>query len=116
LFRYGQGIVDFDTEISDGAFDLGALWSVEEEPFCDGPHAKFGFDGTETASRKPYLEQANVIDGPTLQLTDVESLCAFRRFCDPNGQAWKQVGNTDEPKMRAHTEAPVATPPHGACW
>ena len=23
LFRYGQGIIDFDTEISNGAFDLG---------------------------------------------------------------------------------------------
>ena len=24
------------------------------KPFCDGTHAKIGFDGTETASREPY--------------------------------------------------------------
>ena len=24
------------------------------KPYCDGSHAKVGFDGTETASRKPY--------------------------------------------------------------
>jgi CDGSH-type Zn-finger protein len=73
----------------------------KKKPFCDGTHAKVGFDGTETASRKPYLEQANVIDGPTLQLTDLESLCAFGRFCDPNGKVWIQVRCTDEPEIRA---------------
>ena len=25
-----------------------------------------------------------MLDGPTLQLTDAESFCAFGRFCDPN--------------------------------
>jgi CDGSH-type Zn-finger protein len=73
----------------------------KKKPFCDGTHAKVGFDGTETASRKPYLEQANVIDGPTLQLRDLESLCAFGRFCDPNGKVWNQVGRTDDPEIRA---------------
>src|ERR1700750_2981326 len=28
------------------------------KPFCDGTHANIGFDGTETASREPYLKQA----------------------------------------------------------
>lgn len=65
------------------------------KPFCDGTHAKVGFDGTETASRRPYLEQASVHEGPVLSLTDVESLCAFARYCDPNGQVWKLVRETD---------------------
>jgi len=71
------------------------------KPFCDGTHAKIGFDGTETASRAPYLKQATVFDGPTMQLTDVEGLCAFARFCDPNGKVWSQVERAEEPKMRA---------------
>jgi hypothetical protein len=49
-------------------------------PFCDGTHAKIGFDGTETASRASYAEQANVFDRPELRLTDVESLCRIRAF------------------------------------
>ena len=28
------------------------------KPFCDGTHLKIGFDGTETASREPVLNQA----------------------------------------------------------
>lgn len=65
------------------------------KPFCDGTHEKINFDGTETASRKPYLEQAQVMRGPTLSLTDVRTLCAFARFCDPNGQVWSQVNETN---------------------
>ncbi|MGO9686340.1 MAG: CDGSH iron-sulfur domain-containing protein, partial [Beijerinckiaceae bacterium] len=44
---------------------------------------------------------AKVFDGPRLQLTDMESLCAFGRFCDPNGKVWNQVTRTDEPEMQA---------------
>jgi CDGSH-type Zn-finger protein len=29
-------------------------------PFCDGTHKKVKFDGTETASREPYLNQAAI--------------------------------------------------------
>jgi CDGSH-type Zn-finger protein len=71
------------------------------KPFCDGSHTRVKFDGTETASRQPYREQAQVTEGPALALTDAESLCAFARFCDPNGQVWNQVERTEEPKVRA---------------
>jgi CDGSH-type Zn-finger protein len=73
----------------------------KSKPFCDGSHKTVGFDGTETASREPYRSQAQVMEGPSATLTDVESLCAFARFCDPNGQVWNQVEHTDEAKVRA---------------
>ena len=71
------------------------------KPFCDGSHERISFDGTEQASREPYLDQANVVDGPVLQLTDAEHLCAFGRFCDPNGQVWSQVTRTDDAGVQA---------------
>jgi len=70
------------------------------KPFCDGTHGKVAFDGSETASRASYREQAKVMQGPTMALTDVESLCAFARFCDPNGQVWKLVNETEDPAAR----------------
>jgi len=83
------------------------------KPFCDGTHAKIGFDGSETADRSPYLKQANAIEGPALVLTDAEPLCAFGRFCDPNGKVWSQVTRSDDPKVRAMFLRQVADCPAG---
>jgi CDGSH-type Zn-finger protein len=70
------------------------------KPFCDGSHAKVGFDGTETATRQPYARQAESIEGPTLTLDDAEDLCAFARFCDPGGKIWSLIERTDQPAAR----------------
>jgi CDGSH-type Zn-finger protein len=61
------------------------------KPFCDGSHARVGFDGTETASHDAYLDQATEQAGPSLILTDAQPLCAFARFCDVAGQVWNLV-------------------------
>jgi CDGSH-type Zn-finger protein len=83
------------------------------KPFCDGTHAKNGFDGTETASREPFLTQAEVFDGPVMQLVDAKPLCAFGRFCDPHGQVWDQVEHTDDPSVRATFLRQVGNCPAG---
>jgi CDGSH-type Zn-finger protein len=71
------------------------------KPYCDGTHAKVGFDGQETATRAPYADTAKVFDGPTMRLTDAESLCASGRFCDPHGSVWNQVEKTDDSEIQA---------------
>jgi CDGSH-type Zn-finger protein len=70
------------------------------KPFCDGSHARVNFDGSETASREPYRDQATLIKGQTMSLTDAEGLCAFARFCDPKGRVWNLVNETDDPAAR----------------
>jgi CDGSH-type Zn-finger protein len=42
----------------------------KNKPLCDGTYGKIRFDGTETASKKPYDRQAQVMDGPTLRRKD----------------------------------------------
>lgn len=83
------------------------------KPFCDGSHKKAQFDGTETASREPYLKQAERIEGPTMLLTDAESLCAFARFCDPKGRIWNLVGQTDQAEARRLVEYEAGHCPAG---
>ncbi|MDE8650580.1 CDGSH iron-sulfur domain-containing protein [Novosphingobium album (ex Liu et al. 2023)] len=83
------------------------------KPYCDGTHARIDFDGTETASRESYSQMAALFDGPELGLTDAEHLCAFGRFCDPNGQVWSQVAQTDDPDVRATFTRQVGNCPAG---
>src|SRR5476651_465357 len=83
------------------------------KPFCDGSHAEIGFDGAETASREPYLDQAKGMEGPVLGLTDVEILCAFARFCDPHGQVWNLVNETDNPAAKKNFVRQVGDFPSG---
>ena len=70
------------------------------KPFCDETHADIGFDGAETADNTPYMDQAETFDGPTMVLTDAESFCAFARFCDPDGQVWDLIRETDKQDAR----------------
>lgn len=70
------------------------------KPFCDGTHARVGFDGTEAAAREPYAAVAEEIPGPTMVLYDDEPLCAFARFCDDAGTIWKLIEKTDDAEIR----------------
>ena len=83
------------------------------KPFCDGTHKKVSFDGAETASRAPYSDRAQTIEGPTLLLTDVENLCSFARFCDPKGQVWNLVQQADTPETRKLVEHEAGHCPSG---
>jgi CDGSH-type Zn-finger protein len=83
------------------------------KPFCDGTHTRIGFDGTETASRAPYSEQAKVIRGPAMSLSDVQDLCASGRFCDRNGSVWNLVNETADPTARANFTRQTCDCPSG---
>ncbi len=83
------------------------------KPFCDGSHLTVGFDGTETAQHLPYLEQAKTLRGPSMSLTDVESLCSSARFCDPHGSVWKLVFTTDNSLPSKHFVKQTCACPSG---
>ncbi len=72
----------------------------QHKPFCDGTHGKIQFDGTETASREPYSEQATEIAGSHLKLTDAEDLCAAARFCHRAGGTWTLTVRSRSPEAR----------------
>ncbi|MGY4884045.1 MAG: CDGSH iron-sulfur domain-containing protein [Nanobdellota archaeon] len=73
----------------------------KEKPFCDGTHEKIKFNGTETASKEPFLKQSEKLEGPTLILRDAQELCAVARFChNRHGNTWALTTNSDDPSSR----------------
>lgn len=82
------------------------------KPMCDYSHLD-GFDGTETASRAPYVDQSACIDGPGFRLRDARALCAEARFCDRGGGLWNLVERCDDPEARALAEEEAALCPSG---
>jgi CDGSH-type Zn-finger protein len=72
----------------------------KSKPYCDGSHIEAHFDGTETADIEPYLQQAKVLDGPELKLTDAEDLCASARFCHRAGGIWNLIPKSNNLKAK----------------
>jgi len=70
------------------------------KPYCTGMHSEVGFNGTETASRKKYLEQAERINGPKMDLTDAMAFCAAARFCDKGAGVWRLTDESDDTKSK----------------
>jgi len=70
------------------------------KPYCDGTHDRIGFDGTETAGKESYRDQADTLTGPDLILTDAEAFCAIARFCDRDGGVWDLTDDSDDPKSK----------------
>jgi len=86
--------------------------SSDVKPYCDGSHLLVGFDGTETASHRPYADAATVIEGPSLVVRDNVELCAEARFCAAKGALWHRV-NDDDQESRDVVVGEVAACPSG---
>lgn len=71
-------------------------------PFCDGSHLhpSVRFNGTETASRAPYRERADVYPGRGVFLFD-DNRCAFARFCHrEDGDVWSMTERSGNPRIK----------------
>jgi len=89
-----------DTYPNKASYALARCAQSNNKPYCDGIHKEIGFDGTETASKKKYLEQTEKISGPDLILTDARAFCSVARFCERAGGVWKLTRESNEPELK----------------
>jgi CDGSH-type Zn-finger protein len=103
-------IYDTDNNGNPGTYEKGDDYPNKEnyalcrcgksasKPYCDGMHVKIKFDGTEKASNKKYIDQAEKISGPSVDLTDAQNFCSGGRFCHKG--TWEHTEKSDDPKSK----------------
>lgn len=86
----------------------------DRKPFCDGTHAKLGFDGTETAPRGDSQERRTRLPGDGIVMTDEEALCHSAGFCGTRTtNVWQLIEETSDPAAKERLKAMVALCPSG---
>ena len=107
--EYAEGRV---FEITKEPVALCRCGKTKNAPFCDESHIKSDFNGNETASFKPFLDNAVKYEGFNFDLYDNEQLCACARFCDANGSVWTLVLE-ENPDSNSEVERQVRLCPSG---
>lgn len=85
------------------------------KPFCDGTHARVGFDGTETADPAPTAEHQVVHEGFSLVVRRDGPLCMHSAFCIGRARRIPEMmADTHDSDMRAHVMAMIERCPSGS--
>jgi CDGSH-type Zn-finger protein len=86
------------------------------KPYCDGTHARIGFDGSEQPPGEDYDRRAKPYPGTRIVVRDDRGLCVHAGFCGNRvTNVWKMVrGDSDESTVRAQVMAMVERCPSGA--
>lgn len=85
-------------------------------PFCDVSHARFDFDGTETADSRPTAErQVRYPGGTRIIVRRDASLCMESGFCGNRfTNIEEMVAHTADPQVRAQVMAMIERCPSGS--
>jgi CDGSH-type Zn-finger protein len=118
ILRDGSG---FSSEYKDGekypakeTYALCRCGMSKTKPYCDGSHERTLFEGKETADKRPYLAQADRIEGPNIDLTDEGDLCFGAGFCHhKKGDVWGLTQKSDNKECKEQAVRMACNCPSG---
>ncbi|MGH8973497.1 MAG: CDGSH iron-sulfur domain-containing protein [Acidimicrobiia bacterium] len=108
MTEHGPYLVEGGLEVRNAqgqALDTSARYALcrcggsANKPFCDGTHARIGFEGTETADRGPIAQRQDHYVGTGVTIHDDRTVCAHAGFCTDNLAAVFKLG--EEPWIDA---------------
>ncbi len=87
----------------------------DNRPFCDGTHARVGFDGTETAPTDGYDDRSKAYPGTGIVVHDDRGICEHAGFCGNRASnVWKMSRKADDTIVRGQVMAMIERCPSGA--
>jgi CDGSH-type Zn-finger protein len=98
-------------------FALCRCGGFANKPFCDGTHARNGFDGSETAASDTYDERASTYETTRVVVRDDRTIREHAGFCGNRlTNVWKMVRGTgaDDSVARSQMMSMIEHCPSGA--
>ncbi len=101
---------------ADETYALCRCGGSSTKPFCDGTHAREGFDGTESAPTETYRERQRTYVGTGIEVHDDRGICEHAGFCgNKRSNVWKMTREeSEDTQVRAQVMAMVERCPSGA--
>jgi CDGSH-type Zn-finger protein len=85
------------------------------KPFCDGTHARIGFDGSETADPRPTADRQRVLEGDGVVVRRDGPLCMHAAFCIARTRRIPEMmADTHDSDVRAQVMAMIDRCPSGS--